>query len=111
MNSEHIGEGNAAVESRPGSHRGGDHVTASHEPHEHFEAKVTVNGKSVVLHKRELTGLEIKEAAIAQNVKIELDFILQEELPNGHNRIVGDGDLIRARDHDRFTAIPNDDNS
>lgn len=73
--------------------------------------QVTVNGKPVVLTERRLTGLQIKEAAIAQHVAIELNFILQEELPNGHNRIVGDNDVIEVRDHERFTAIPNDDNS
>ena len=73
--------------------------------------QVTVNGKPVVLTERRLTGLQIKQAALAQGVAIELSFILQEELPNGHNRIVGDGDVVEVRDHERFTAIPNDDNS
>jgi len=76
-----------------------------------FEAHVTVNGKPVVLRERHMTGLEIKQAAIEQQVAIELSFILQEELPNGHHRIVGDNDKVTVKDHDRFTAIPNDDNS
>jgi len=79
--------------------------------HGHFEAHVTVNGKQVILLEHRMTGLQIKEAAIAQHVAIEISFILQEELPNGHHKIIGDGDPIEVHDHDRFTAIPNDDNS
>lgn len=83
-----------------------------HEPeHRPFEVRVTVNGKPVVLREHRVTGLQIKEAAIAQHVAIELSFILQEELPNGHHKIIGDSDSIEVHDHDRFTAIPNDDNS
>jgi hypothetical protein len=79
--------------------------------HEQFEARVTVNGKPVVLRKRKMSGVEIKQAAIDQGVAIEIGFILQEELPNGHHKIIGDEDKVEVRDHDRFTAIPNDDNS
>lgn len=76
-----------------------------------FEARVTVNGKPVILREHRMTGLQVKQAAIEQHVSIELSFILQEELPNGHQRIVGDRDVIEVHDHERFTAIPNDDNS
>jgi len=44
-------------------------------------------------------------------VHIQQNFILQEELPNGTSRIVGDGDEVRLREHLRFTAIMPDDNS
>jgi hypothetical protein len=81
------------------------------EHHPALDIHVTVNGRPVELHEKRLTGLQIKAAAIAQHVAIEPSFILQEELPNGHNRIVGDTDVIEVRDHERFTAIPNDDNS
>ena len=76
-----------------------------------IDIHVTVNGRPVELHEKKVSGLQIKEAAIAQHVAIEPSFILQEELPNGHSRIVGDNDVIEVRDHERFTAIPNDDNS
>jgi hypothetical protein len=75
------------------------------------QIEVTVNGRTVRLPKGELTGLEIKQAAIAQGVPIELSFILQQELPNGNSRIIGDHDLVKVRPHERFTAIANDDNS
>ena len=38
-------------------------------------------------------------------------FVLQEELPNGTSRIVGDADEVHLREHLRFTAIAPDDNS
>jgi hypothetical protein len=91
------------------------HEHSTEHGHDHgpdrFAVKVTVNGKPVTLREHRLTGLQIKQAAIDQHVAIELSFILQEELPNGHNKIVGDNDTITVHDHDRFTAIPNDDNS
>jgi len=73
--------------------------------------EVTVNGRPVRLLKNELTGREIKHAAIAQGVPIEADFILQLELPNGNSHIIGDNDTVKVREHERFTAIANDDNS
>lgn len=91
--------------------------TATHEQLQGTSEKhpklieVTVNGRPVQLPKTELTGLEIKQAAIAQGVPIELGFILQQELPNGNSRIIGDQDLVKVRPHERFTAIANDDNS
>lgn len=72
---------------------------------------VTVNEQPVTLHGRTATGLEIKTAAIAQGVNIQPNFVLQEELPNGTSRIVGDGDEVHLRPHLRFTAIQPDDNS
>ena len=84
--------------------------TSGHGPPK-FEAHVTVNGKPVTLRERRMSGMQIKEAAVQQGVSIEVSFILQEELPNGHHRIVGDQDVIEVHDHERFTAIPNDDNS
>jgi multiubiquitin len=73
--------------------------------------EIKVNGRAVHLEDKEVTGLEIKQAAIAQGVPIELGFILQQELPNGNSRIIGDTDSVKIRPHERFTAIANDDNS
>ncbi len=44
---------------------------------------VKVNNKPVVISRRRVTGLQIKEAAIAQGVEIELDFILTLEARGG----------------------------
>ena len=81
---------------------------ARKHPH---EVTVTVNGQPVRLPDREVTGSEVKAAAIAQGVQIQPNFILQRELPNGREQIVGDTDKIKVHPHDRFTAIAPDDNS
>src|SRR5690606_21503048 len=72
---------------------------------------VEVNGQNVRMEEKEVTGLDIKEAAIAQNVPIQINFVLQQELPNGSGKIVGDGDIVRLRKGMSFTAIAPDDNS
>ncbi|SRR5258706_6749766 len=72
---------------------------------------VFVNEQPVKLHGRTATGSAIKVAAIAQGVHIQPNFVLQEELPNGTSRIVGDADEVHLREHLRFTAIAPDDNS
>ena len=80
--------------------------------HPPVEVSITVNGKPVILVERKNSGVAIKEAAIKQHVAIELSFVLQEELPNGHSRIIGDTDFIEVFViRSAFTAIPNDDNS
>lgn len=75
------------------------------------EVTVTVNEQPVRLRGDSATGAEIKAAAIAQGVQIQQNFVLQEELPNGTSRIVGDKDRVKLREHLRFTALAPDDNS
>jgi len=75
------------------------------------EVTVTVNNKSVTVTGPRVTGLQIKEAAIAQEVQIELDFLLSEELPSGETRIVGDSDTVTVNKHSKFTDVAGDDNS
>jgi hypothetical protein len=73
--------------------------------------EIEVNGKPVLVDERELTGAEIKAAAIAQGVEIQPNFVLQQELANGSSKIVGDNDPVRVHPHMSFTAIAPDDNS
>jgi hypothetical protein len=84
-----------------------------HEKHAGDKQTVTVsvNEQPVKLHGHAATGAEIKAAAIAQGVHIQQNFILQEELPNGTSRVIGDNDIVHLREHLRFTAIAPDDNS
>jgi hypothetical protein len=84
-----------------------------HEKHEEkpHTVIVSVNEQPVKLHGHKATGSEIKAAAIAQGVLIQQNFVLQEELPNGTSRVVGDNDEVHLREHLRFTAIAPDDNS
>jgi hypothetical protein len=75
------------------------------------DVTVAVNEQNVVLSGHEATGMQIKTAAIAQDVHIQANFVLQEDLPNGTSKIVGDADVVKLRPHLRFTAIAPDDNS
>jgi hypothetical protein len=72
---------------------------------------VTLNERAVALPDNHVTGLEIKQAAIAQGVPIQVEFVLSEELGERKTRIVGDAETITVSDHSRFLAIPPDDNS
>ncbi len=82
------------------------------KPGEHdHRVTVAVNEQPVQLAGQTATGAQIKAAAIAQGVHIQPNFVLQEELPNGTSRVIGDSDLVVLRPHLRFTAIAPDDNS
>ena len=72
---------------------------------------VEVNSRDVTLFGKEATGLQIKEAAIAQGVSIQPNFVLQQELPNGSSEVIGNTDTVHLRPHLKFTAIAPDDNS
>ena len=82
-----------------------------HDEHKAFTVIVSVNEQPVTLTGHIATGAEVKAAAIEQGVHIQANFVLQEELPNGTSRIVGDNDEVHLRQHLRFTAIAPDDNS
>jgi predicted nuclease with TOPRIM domain len=72
---------------------------------------IEVNHNKVVITGRVHTGLDIKRAAIEQQVRIALDFVLSQERPNGRMRLVSDTDRVVVTDRSRFEAIPNDDHS
>jgi len=94
-------------------HQGNEHNGhGDHKEHGHDHAvTVLVNEQPVKLRGKSATGLEIKKAAIRAGVAIQENFVLQEDLPNGTSRIVGDHDNVHLREHLRFTAIAPDDNS
>lgn len=101
-----------------GNHGGGgpSHDHDDHGPggddHGHDKTIVVfVNEKPVTVEKERMTGLAIKQAAIAQGVQIQLDFVLSIERGGGRTELIGDGDTIKVKKGDRFLAIPNDDNS
>ena len=87
--------------------KAGDAANAAHT------VTIKVNNKGVELPKGEYTGADIKAAAIAQGVDIQLGFILSlmkgqsEEKP----RIIGDGDTVKIHEHMAFRAVDSDDNS
>ena len=72
---------------------------------------ITVNEHPVQVPARELTGREIKQAAMDQGVAIGLDFVLYEHLGQHRTRIVGDDEPVRVHPGSRFEALANDDNS
>lgn len=72
---------------------------------------ISVNNKPVRIVGHEHTGLQIKQAAIAAGVRIEVDFVLSEELKDGRSRIIGDAQRIHVEPGACFEAIPNDDHS
>ena len=73
--------------------------------------EIIVNNQAVQVEDKRLTGLEIKEAAIAQGVPIQLDFQLSLHHPNGEVDIIGGTDEVKVHPHAEFTAVAGDDNS
>lgn len=71
---------------------------------------VTVNKRPVEMEERRVTGLEVKQAAIAQGLRIQLDFQLALVEPRGE-RIIGDRDEVGLTKHSTFVATAGDDNS
>lgn len=75
------------------------------------EVKIEVNNQPITVQGPRLTAFEIKQAAIAQGVQIQPDFVLSELLSKGKSRIVGDDDTVTVKRNSKFRAIANDDNS
>jgi hypothetical protein len=89
-----------------------EHAPAAPMPAVHAEPiTIHVNEKPVHLLGHHHTGLEIKKAAIAQHVKIELDFLLYLEHPHRPNEPITDDQEVTITEKSRFHAIADDDNS
>jgi hypothetical protein len=82
-----------------------------HEEHKEHIVTVTVNEEPVKIRGPKATGRQIKEAAIAQGVQIDLGFVLSEEIGLRRTRIVGDNDEVTVHNKSRFVAVAPDDNS
>jgi hypothetical protein len=80
-------------------------------PRDEREVTLEINGRPVVMEGKEAHGLQIKQAAVQQGVSIQVNFVLQQELPNGSSAVIGDADVVHLRPHLKFTAIAPDDNS
>ena len=72
---------------------------------------IFVNEQPVTLDEARQTGMSIKQAAIAQGVQIQPDFVLSIERGGGKTELIGDDQPVRVHKGERFLAIPNDDNS
>ena len=75
------------------------------------KVEIEVNGNKVKMLEGPASGLEIKQAAIKQGVGIKENFVLQQEMPNGTGKVIGDDDKVVIREYLSFTAIEPDDNS
>jgi Multiubiquitin len=91
----------------------GEHTdtTGADQAVERRTITITVNEHPIQVTERELTGRELKQAAIDQGVSIGLDFVFYEHLGQHRTRIVGDDELVRVHPNSRFEALANDDNS
>ena len=88
----------------------------SHEQHGHHHpipeiVEFHVNEKPVRMEGHLHDGLQIKEAAKAQGVKIELDFLLYLLRHHQPNQLIPDGEEVHLTHESRFHAIADDDNS
>jgi len=72
---------------------------------------IKVNNQPVQLHQTEVTGLQIKQAAISQGVAIQTDFQLFEKQGEGKLTLVPDNKTIKIHEHEEFRATAPDDNS
>ena len=72
---------------------------------------VTVNTRPVPLPDRSVTGLQVKQAAIAAGLPIDPGFVLLVDEEDGRDRVVGDDEVVKVNKSSTFTAIAPDDNS
>jgi Multiubiquitin len=98
------------MEPNTHTHDAPEHHHHHPEPH-HDRVEIHVNEKPVHLKGHHHTGLQIKEAAIAQQVKIQLDFLLYLVRHHHPNKPVGDDEEVELTHESRFHAIADDDNS
>jgi len=82
-----------------------------HEDKKQRLVEITVNGRTVRISGPMTTGLAIKQAAIAQGVNIQLDFVLSEEIGERRTKVIGDKDDVTVHPHSKFIAVAPDDNS
>ena len=85
-------------------------IPAEQMEHQHL-VDIVVNTKSVDIPGPKATGLQIKEAAIAQGVQIQLSFQLSEKLDNHRTKVIGDTDTVSLHEGQVFVAVADDDNS
>ncbi len=86
--------------------------TSAAAEQQHGTVTVKVNNQPVILAKHRVTGLEIKQTAIAQHVEIESDFILTLEAHDGRPaETIDDDETITVTEQSEFSANDGDDDS
>lgn len=84
---------------------------AVEEVEQHHLVAIVVNGQHLRVQGPRATGLEIKEAAIAQGVQIEVSFQLSEKIGDHKTKIIGDHETATLHEGAVFVAVADDDNS
>ena len=77
----------------------------------HKTITVYVNEHPVAFSEKEATGLEIKETAIAQGVKIKPDFELFLVKPGEKPKQIADKEKVELKQDEKFHAVSPDDKS
>jgi hypothetical protein len=73
---------------------------------------ITVNNKEVQFSRRSVTALQIKEAAIAQHVNIQIGFVLFRIKPDGNiSPAIPDDQVVKLKQGDAFRCVAADDTS
>ena len=72
---------------------------------------IIVNNQPVQFQQTEVTGLQIKEAAIKQGVAIATDFQLFLKHGEGKLKLIADGETVKIHEREEFRATAPDDNS
>ncbi len=72
---------------------------------------IVVNKHQVRIQGPRATGLQIKEAAIVQGVKIQISFQLSEKLGDHKTKVIGNTDTVTLHEGAVFVAVAEDDNS
>lgn len=73
---------------------------------------IIVNEKySVIIQGHKATGMDIKEAAIAQGAPIKTDFNLFRVNPGNNLKQVRDDETVALHEGEHFRAVTTDDNS
>lgn len=73
--------------------------------------QVKVNSQPITVAGPRISGRDIKQAAIAQGVQIEVSFQLSVKRGSRQTQIVGDEEVIAVHDGLEFVAVAADDNS
>jgi len=77
-----------------------------------YTLTIKVNNNNVITDKRRLSGLGIKEAAIAQGVSIKTDFVLYPLDKDGNlGAAIPDDKVLVLHEGDAFRCVSADDNS
>lgn len=85
---------------------------AAEEVQPHHLVNIVVNRHPVRIEGPKATGLQIKEAAIAQQVpNIQLSFQLSEKLGDHKTKVIGNTDPVTLHEGAVFVLVADDDNS